>query len=179
MAAVQRGGAGRLLHAEEEKHPRPLLLVFGKVLRRHDGLDQDRIVHGVEHGVKLLHQLARVAHARIAHLALYVDLRAGGRLQSLHERGDLMAEGAVEIVAEHAQRAADGDILGDDVVRRAALDLAEREQCVLMRVNVMTVCTIVISSAATTMASMPICGVDACALLPCTVISKSLVCAMR
>ena len=66
----------------KKKTPRDLLLVFGKVLRRHDGLDQDRIVHGVEHGVKLLHQLARVAHARIAHLTLYVDLRAGGRLQS-------------------------------------------------------------------------------------------------
>ena len=45
--------------------------------------------------------------------------------------------------------------------------------------RVMTVCTIVMSSAATTMASMPICGVEAWALLPWTVISKSLVCAMR
>ena len=47
-----------------------------------------------------------------------------------------MAERAVEVVAEHAQRAADRDLFSDDVVRRAALDLAEREQRVLMRVDV-------------------------------------------
>ena len=136
MTAVQRGGTGRLLHAEEEKQARDLLLVFGEILRRHDGLDQDRVVHGVEHGVKLLHQLARVAHAGVTDLAIHVDLRAGGRLESLHERGDLVAEGAVEVVAEHAQRAADRDLLGDNVVRCAALDLAEREQRVLMRVHI-------------------------------------------
>lgn len=136
MTAVQRGGTGRLLHAEEEKQARDLLLVFGEILRRHDGLDQDRVVHGVEHGVKLLHQLARVAHAGVTDLAVHVDLRAGGRLEPLHERGDLVAEGAVEIIAEHAQRAADRDLLGDDIVRCAALDLAEREQGVLVRVDV-------------------------------------------
>ena len=47
-----------------------------------------------------------------------------------------MAEGAVELIAEHAQRAADRDLLGDDVVRRAALDLAEREQRILVRVHI-------------------------------------------
>ena len=135
MTAVQRGGTGRLLHAEEEKQARDLLLVFGEILRRHDGLDQDRVVHGIEHGVKLLHQLTRVAHAGVADLAVHVDLGAGGRLEALHERGDLVAEGAVEVIAEHAQRAADRDLLGDDVVRRAALDLAEREQRVLVRIH--------------------------------------------
>ena len=40
-------------------------------------------------------------------------------------------------------------------------------------------CTIVMSSAATTIASTPICGVEAWALLPWTLMTKSLVCAMR
>ena len=70
------------------------------------------------------------------HNAVHVDLGAGGRLEALHERGDLVAEGAVELVAEHAQRAADRDLLGNDVVRRSADDLAEGQQCVLMRIDI-------------------------------------------
>ena len=42
----------------------------------------------------------------------------------------------VQVVAENAQGAAHGDLLGDDVVRRAADYLAEGQKRVLMRVNI-------------------------------------------
>ena len=70
------------------------------------------------------------------HNRLHRNAGAGCHLKTLEQRDYLPHELIVKLVAENAQSSAHGDLLGNDVVRRSADDLAEGQQCVLMRIDI-------------------------------------------
>ena len=68
--------------------------------------------------------------------SLHGDAGSRCHLKTLEQRNYLTHELIVKLVAENAQSSAHGDLLGNDVVRRSADDLAEGQQCILMRIDV-------------------------------------------